>query len=556
MAQSRRSFLGSLGAGLTLSAAGLWVPRSASASDISLSDRIDLLYSNQFHFNQRGEPQITIGLMEGQDSVLITSPEGIRVLPSGDGGTAIEGGTRWLIKMGKGKPSKQRYAIALESIPATDGRAIEKAAKGWKAKGFSTKEHEVGALFGVNGKVLDTRRILLTTGDYSSEAEAAKQARVLKQRHGALARLHPTVTKRGAGTVIAHDLDHDVKIRAEGVLWFKPPPQHPITVQDVLHNVTIGKPGRETRTYRGQIYVAVDRSGKLSVVNLVSETDILAGLVPAEIFASAPTEALKAQSVAARGQLLTKLGTRHLDDPFLVCAHQHCQVYAGMGREHPRTNAAVKKTVGRVLLRPNGRQMVDTVYSANSGGHTEDNDVVWPSPQDAQLRGRPDPLTGSRFANGINDANIVSWLTTSPGAYSKPASERLQTAYRWKAQLDPASIAGNPGVPKALGRVRMLKVIERGRSGRAVQLRITGERGEVDIHGELKIRRALGSLKSSMFLVGKDRDKYGRFMLIGGGHGHGVGLCQHGAIGMAGAAKSYGSILGHYYSGSKLTKLW
>ena len=51
-------------------------------------------------------------------------------------------------------------------------------------------------------------------------------------------------------------------------------------------------------------------------------------------------------------------------------------------------------------------------------------------------------------------------------------------------------------------------------------------------------------------------DEFGRFVLRGGGHGHGVGLCQHGAMGMAADGKTYGPILNHYYRDSKLVRLW
>jgi SpoIID/LytB domain protein len=99
-------------------------------------------------------------------------------------------------------------------------------------------------------------------------------------------------------------------------------------------------------------------------------------------------------------------------------------------------------------------------------------------------------------------------------------------------------------------------VLERGRSGRVIRLRVTGERDEVDVVGELRIRRALGDLRSSLFVVELGRDSHGRFVLTGGGHGHGVGMCQHGAIGMARAGKSHGRILAHYYKDSKTAKLW
>jgi len=545
-----------LGGALTLTGAGLLVPTRAFAGDLSHEDRIKLLYTNQFHFTGAGEPQVTVGLMQGQQRVRLSCDDGLSVLPSGDGGTSIAGGRRWVIELRGGRPAQARYAIALDSVPATQGPAITKATKHWKAKGLTVSEREIGSLFGVAGKVLDTRRILLTTGDYSSEKEAAREAKLLTQRHGAIGRLHPIIKRRASGRIVARDLDHDITVNAESVLWFAPGGREIVTVHDVAHDVVMGQPKHEDRTYRGQVYVAIDRHGKLAVVNLVSETDVLAGLVPAEIFASAPHNALQAQAIAARGQLLSKIGTRHLDDPYLLCAHQHCQVYAGMSREHPRTNKAVNATKGKVLMRPDSTTMVDTVYSANCGGHTEHNEHVWPGPPDAQLRGRPDPRLAASFRGGINQVNLRAWLEGSPNAHAKPASERLQPSYRWTAEVDPASIPGAPGIPSGIGRARKLTVSERGVSGRATRLRVTGERGEVEVEGELAIRRALGGLRSSMFLVRPEQDQFGRFVLVGGGHGHGVGMCQHGAMGMAGANQTAAQILAHYYQGSKLEQLW
>lgn len=539
-----------------VAAGAYFTPSRGMASDLSLGDRVDKVYGSQFHFNLAGEPQISIGLMEGQDEVRLSSTRPIFALPSGEGGTAITGGRRWHVRRIKGNGSRQRFTVVLEQLPITENRQLAASRKGWTAKGLEIDVAEVGGLFGVSGKVLDTRKFLITTGDFGKEAEARRLAKKLVARHGALGKLHPRIDNRSSGVFVARDLDHDVSVRVEGVLWFEAEGGAPITVHDTQYGTTIGKSGREDRTYRGQIYVAVDRHGKLAAVNLVSETEILSGLVPAEIFASAPFGALKAQAVAARGQLLAKVGTRHLDDPFLLCAHQHCQVYAGKVREHPRTNKAVRETRGRVLMRPNGTHLVDTVYSANSGGHTENNELVWPSPPDPQLRGRPDPLVGAQYRGGITDANLAQWLRDSPAAHSRPGSRNLQQSYRWEATVDPAAIPGRGGVSKKLGKIRNLEVLERGRSGRAIRLRVTGSRGEVDISGELRIRRALGDLRSSMFLILPERDRYGRFRLIGGGHGHGVGLCQHGAMGMAASGKSFESILAHYYRGSKLVTLW
>jgi stage II sporulation protein D len=556
VAASRRAFLRGLGS--AAGCASLRVPAHVFAKDVALGDRIDLLYSNQFHFNRRGEPQITIGLMQGQDEVRLSAGSGLRVLPSGDGGTAIDGGGRYEIRLVRGRPSEQRFAVVLEELTGPAMRSIDRAVERWRDRGLDPHDHEVGTVFGVDGHVLDNRRILLTAERFSSEPEARRRAKMLADRHGALGKLHPIVSRRSEGMIVARDLERDVTVHAEGVLWFAPraPGREPITVHDVLSGTTMGTGSRSDREYWGSVYVAIDRSGKLAVVNLVSESEVLAGLVPAEIYASAPMAALRAQAVAARGQLVSKVGTRHPGDPFLLCAEQHCQVYAGKMREHPRTTAAVRDTAGWVAMRPDTTQLVDTVYSANCGGHTEHNEHVWPSPADPQLRGRPDPLLPARFARGIDEGNIHAWLSTPLRSFSRPDGQGAADVYRWRATLDPGAIAGQHGVPAAVGEIRRLEVLSRGRSGRATTVQLVGEGGRFELSGELRIRRALGGLRSSMFVVLPERDRHGRFQLLGGGHGHGVGLCQHGAMGMAREGKSHADILSHYYAGSKTIKLW
>jgi stage II sporulation protein D len=553
----RRSWLRGAAASATLLSCGqlVWTGL-ARASDLSLSDRVRLLYSNQFHFNDRGEPQITVGVVQNVEHVELSAAAGLLVMPSGAGGTTIEGGTRFAVSLVRGKPAKQRFAVVLEELAGPAMATLDRAAKKWRDKGFEPSDHEVGTVFGVSGHVLDNRRILLVAESLAGEEEAHRRAEVMRQRSGALGKLHPIVSERASGALVAEDAERGLKVAADGVLWFASKDGGPITVHDVpIDSAHGGGVKHESREYHGGIYVAVDRRGKLAVANLVSESELLAGLVPAEIFASAPMAALQAQAVAARGQLLAKVGTRHLDDPFLLCSEQHCQVYAGKIREHERTTKAVRATVGRVAMRPGETQLVDTVYSANCGGHSEDNDAVWPSPADPQLRGRPDLLLEARYAKGITAANLGAFLRSSPKSYSQPEPEISKTAYRWRELLDPAVLAGNPGLDAGLGAIRKLEVRARGRSGRATRLRVTGERGEIEVNGELRIRRALGGLKSSLFEVLAEREG-GKIVLLGAGHGHGVGLCQHGAMGMAKDGKDYTAILAHYYQGAKLVQLW
>jgi stage II sporulation protein D len=84
-------------------------------------------------------------------------------------------------------------------------------------------------------------------------------------------------------------------------------------------------------------------------------------------------------------------------------------------------------------------------------------------------------------------------------------------------------------------------------------VRVTGATGSETIRGELRIRQAFGNLRSSLFVV---EVKDGGAVFQGAGFGHGVGMCQTGAIGMGEAGKSYREILRHYYPGTSIRKLW
>lgn len=104
-----------------------------------------------------------------------------------------------------------------------------------------------------------------------------------------------------------------------------------------------------------------------------------------------------------------------------------------------------------------------------------------------------------------------------------------------------------------VGRVKNLIAKQRGVSGRIGVLTVVGDKGSADVTGDLRIRRMLGGLKSTLFEIKKDGDS---FTFRGAGFGHGVGMCQMGAIGMANAGKSHKQILGHYYRGTHLHKLY
>lgn len=399
----------------------------------------------------------------------------------------------------------------------------------------------MGALFSLRGHVLDTRRTVHRSGPHASR-EAAERA-------------------AGVAEVVAELLrapSGRIEVSVDGA---------PIgEAEDGVFLAPRGELRLGERRFHGRMYVVPGPEGGLAVVNSVDAETLLQGLVPAEIFASAPEAALEAQAIVARGAMFSMLGHRHFDAPFHLCDRQHCQVYAGAQAAHPRTDAAVASTRGQFAVHPGSREaalhLVASVYSASCGGHTEANEVVWSQPASDRLRPRldgpgADPLLAP-FAAGITEANVAQWVSSAPPTYCGRASlggaDRFRWVRTWTGQ-DLVRLEAQLGV----GRLRALRILGRGRSGRATGVEVIGDRGQRRIQRELPVRRAFENLRSAAFTVQTDLDEAGRLhtlTLRGAGFGHGVGMCQMGAIGRAEAGQSAAEILGFYYGGAQVKTLY
>ena len=130
--------------------------------------------------------------------------------------------------------------------------------------------------------------------------------------------------------------------------------------------------------------------------------------------------------------------------------------------------------------------------------------------------------------------------------------------FRWVKRFTAAEIDA-AFEPLGVGKILELRPLDRGVSGRAAALKVVGEKGEGELRGELAIRRRLGNLNSSAFVVDVEPGPDGKpqaFVLRGAGWGHGVGMCQTGAIGRAKAGQGYRDILRHYFGGAEITRIY
>lgn len=309
--------------------------------------------------------------------------------------------------------------------------------------------------------------------------------------------------------------------------------------------------GSEDRMYRGAVEL-LPRAEGLTVVNVLSIEEYLYSVLPSEMPSRWPAAALQAQAVAARSYTLANMG-RYAARGFDLLGSVSSAAYRGLGAETAAARAAVDATRGLVLLE--GQRPLAAFYSANCGGHTETTDTTWGFV--SSLPAAADPLLGP-WPSPLPPEELARWLADRPMSFSSFPDYSARSAYRWQLWVPREEIERRLELGDALGTIVAVVPGARGISGRVREVRIVGTAGEHTVRGDA-LRWRLGGLRSNLFVVEPKLGPDGRpqhFVFTGGGWGHGVGLCQSGAAGMAAAGFSARQILRHYYGGAAVERLY
>jgi SpoIID/LytB domain protein len=300
--------------------------------------------------------------------------------------------------------------------------------------------------------------------------------------------------------------------------------------------------------YSGPFLLQPDAYGSWSLVEQVPLERYLEGVVPHEIGAGAPAAALEAQAILARTWALRNR-MRFQVDGYHLCADTQCQVYSD-----PRAaGASVRKaiTASRDQLLASDGQPIHAVYHASNGGIAAGFDEVWQGAPLPYLRAFPDGPAGfvSRYPLPLKPPALSALL--KGGAPLPWGADH--SLFRWQRTLTAAQISSALGSSgKSLGTPTRLRVLARGPSGRVLALEIGGKGGTRVLRLDA-IRRTLRQLPSTLFELTPTGP--GRWLVRGGGFGHGAGLSQAGAIDLARRGWSSDRILQHYYRGTTLVPL-
>ena len=300
--------------------------------------------------------------------------------------------------------------------------------------------------------------------------------------------------------------------------------------------------------YRGAFQIYVSQSDGLTLVNEVDLESYLRSVLPNEIGTPPKSdyEAVKAQAVAARSYTLSYLGRRSALG-FDLFASVEDQVYGGIGKENEQSDRALAATRGQVLVSEGAP--IRALYSSTCGMRTANVEDVWPWPWTGYLRSVRDSEAEGAAPYCSNSPNFRWREEWSTGAF--------MTMLR---QYGPAEAGAGATFAGDLLDVR---VRERSRCGRVAELAVTTTKGDWVVRGD-RVRWALrrmpsgAILRSSFLKIGVARDASGKPVSViatGAGNGHGIGLCQWGAMGMARAGQDYPTILRHYYKDTSLARI-
>ena len=330
--------------------------------------------------------------------------------------------------------------------------------------------------------------------------------------------------------------------------------------------------------YRGGFRFERIGGGAATVVNVVDMEDYVKGIIPYEMSASWPLEALKAQSVCARTySVYTMARSRHTANHFDLCTSTHCQVYRGIGSANANSDQAVEETAGQ-LAYYNGK-IIDAVYYSSNGGASEDSKNVWGNAF-GYLTGKLDPyeadiadkannykwsktLTASELKSRLNNSGYVCTDIVSVTPKQSPVGNVIElkvidTAGKSNTVIPADTIRTALGLNSIRFTMTTSGGVQRqpGYAVAGLKSNVSSLDGLYALSGDGKT----AALPQQSYIITADGVKAlepqtettstpTSYTFTGTGWGHSVGMSQWGAYAMAKQGYTYQDILKFYYTG-------
>ena len=342
-----------------------------------------------------------------------------------------------------------------------------------------------------------------------------------------------------------------------------------IEAQSPTTAIEVVSPKVKHARYAGILEVTA-RGSVLHVVNEVPLDEYVRGVVPTEIPASFHPEAQKALVVAARTYAVRNCD-RHKSDGFNMCDSIHCQGFAGASRDAEWVNRLVDSTRGEIMTHKG--EPIYALYSADCGGMTqnsEDSGMI----KAPYLRSVSDNVSGEPCLVVKKQPAPQSTAPSDPSDQSEPSDQPEETAcpapamtefekpttgdycassraHTWTRTYSAADLEKvfNRSSSTKVGKLTSMEFAEYDCSGRVRTIVLKGDAGEKRLTGT-RFRDLFGLSTIMSTRMALTVSPEGKYVIEGRGYGHGVGLCQWGANGLAKSDPkwTYIEILRHYYT--------
>jgi stage II sporulation protein D len=304
------------------------------------------------------------------------------------------------------------------------------------------------------------------------------------------------------------------------------------------------------KVFREEVWLFPKQAAGCDLVNRLNIESYLVGLINGEISSKWPFASIQAQAVAARSYAMAQIKSAEAEGKFFdLDSTIKDQVYLGFEKEDPTAKRAVISTAGIVLTGEQAGKIfpLRAYFHSTCGGVTELPENVW---------GRPERGFKRRvICSTCRQSSVYTWRETFTLAEVERAIQRWFVGGFIPAGFSKSILSELRG--RTLGKLAPGFFREGGRLENLLLTWISP--GKPDLNMPIKapeLRLLLGTqrIKSTFFRLFPGLQN--KVVLEGNGMGHGVGLCQFGAKGMAETGKNYAQILDHYYPDAKQVKQW
>lgn len=355
-------------------------------------------------------------------------------------------------------------------------------------------------------------------------------------------------------------IDAKNTVMQKGTGFFRLTPKSSSGTITVFNLRNAGKRMPYTFHYGVEFHVA--DNGKLFLVGEMDIEEFITGLMISLYEPDYPVEFLKAMAIAYRSSVLANLRMSHINEPFDFRYSEPFFQFAWQDTVPAKLKKVIKEMAGKYLLK--GDRICDARHTRICGGHTEHIDIMMNRDTRNSITGRYDVIDEKSYDfpfNLINETDAEEWIKSHPptlcnldGLNLKENFSKFSDQFRWLVEYSRQDLEEiiSKKTDEDIGTIFDIVPLLRGGSGRLLEVEVLGSHRNVHLVGDHEIRSSLAEnmLPSSCFVIKSTPGVDGspaQFIFIGAGTGHGVGLCQAGAIALALKGMDYLSILKHYF---------